>query len=116
MAIKSIITLPDEKILRQKSAALKSVDEAARRLFDDMLETMYDAPGIGLAAMWNPNGYGGADPAHAPFTQFDAAGQATGGLGQMRFFQANLSLRCCCLPQWLGCGAIAWAAGNTGGA
>ena len=51
MAIKSIITLPDEKILRQKSAVLKSVDEAARRLFDDMLETMYDAPGIGLAAI-----------------------------------------------------------------
>ena len=51
MSIKSIITLPDEKILRQKSAALKSVDVAARKLFDDMLETMYDAPGIGLAAI-----------------------------------------------------------------
>jgi len=51
MTVKSIITLPDEKILRQKSAALKSVDEAARKLFDDMLETMYDAPGIGLAAI-----------------------------------------------------------------
>ena len=51
MSIKSIITLPDEKILRQKSAALKSVDVGARKLFDDMLETMYDAPGIGLAAI-----------------------------------------------------------------
>ena len=51
MSIKSIITLPDEKILRQISAPLKSVDEAARRLFDDMLETMYAAPGIGLAAI-----------------------------------------------------------------
>jgi peptide deformylase len=51
MSIKSIITLPDEKILRQKSAALKGVDEGARKLFDDMLETMYDAPGIGLAAI-----------------------------------------------------------------
>jgi len=51
MTVKPIITLPDEKILRQKSTALKSVDEAARRLFDDMLETMYDAPGIGLAAI-----------------------------------------------------------------
>ena len=51
MSIKSIITLPDEKILRQKSAALKSVDAAARKLFDDMLDTMYHAPGIGLAAI-----------------------------------------------------------------
>ena len=51
MSVKSIIKLPDEKILRQKSAALKSVDEAARKLFDDMLETMYAAPGIGLAAI-----------------------------------------------------------------
>ena len=51
MSIKSIITLPDEKILRQKSTALKSVDVAARKLFDDMLETMYHAPGIGLAAI-----------------------------------------------------------------
>jgi peptide deformylase len=51
MSIKPIITLPDEKILRQKSAALKGVDAAARKLFDDMLETMYDAPGIGLAAI-----------------------------------------------------------------
>ena len=51
MSIKSIITLPDEKILRQKSTALKSVDAAARKLFDDMLDTMYHAPGIGLAAI-----------------------------------------------------------------
>ena len=51
MSIKSIITLPDEKILRQKSTVLKSVDAAARKLFDDMLDTMYHAPGIGLAAI-----------------------------------------------------------------
>ena len=51
MSIKSIITLPDEKILRRRSAALKGVDADARKLFDDMLETMYDAPGIGLAAI-----------------------------------------------------------------
>ena len=51
MAIKSIITLPDEKVLRQKSVPLKLVDTAARKLFDDMLETMYAAPGIGLAAV-----------------------------------------------------------------
>ena len=51
MSVKSIIRLPDEKILRQVSKSLKTVDESARRLFDDMLETMYDAPGIGLAAI-----------------------------------------------------------------
>lgn len=51
MSLKTIITLPDEKILRQKSAPLKAVDAAARKLFDDMLETMYNAPGIGLAAI-----------------------------------------------------------------
>jgi peptide deformylase len=51
MSLKSIITLPDEKTLRQKSAALKGVDAGARKLFDDMLDTMYDAPGIGLAAI-----------------------------------------------------------------
>ena len=51
MTVKPIITLPDEKFLRQISAPLKAVDEDARQLFDDMLETMYDAPGIGLAAI-----------------------------------------------------------------
>jgi peptide deformylase len=51
MSVKPIITLPDEKILRQLSQPLKSVDADARLLFDDMLETMYDAPGIGLAAI-----------------------------------------------------------------
>ncbi len=51
MAIKPIVTLPDEKTLRQISKPLKSVDVAARKLFDDMLETMYAAPGIGLAAI-----------------------------------------------------------------
>ena len=51
MTVKSIITLPDEKILRQLSTPVKAVDEDTRKLFDDMLETMYDAPGIGLAAI-----------------------------------------------------------------
>ena len=50
MTVRSIITLPDEKILRQVSKPT-AVDAAARKLFDDMLETMYDAPGIGLAAI-----------------------------------------------------------------
>jgi peptide deformylase len=51
MSVKPIITLPDEKTLRQLSKPVKSVDAAVRGAFDDMLETMYDAPGIGLAAI-----------------------------------------------------------------
>jgi hypothetical protein len=37
--------------------------------------------GIHLARVYSPNSYTGADAAHAPFTQFNAAGQATGGIG-----------------------------------
>lgn len=51
MTTRPIIQLPDEKILRQVSAPLKTVDADARKAFDDMLETMYAAPGIGLAAI-----------------------------------------------------------------
>jgi peptide deformylase len=51
MSVKPIITLPDEKLLRQVSQPVKSVDADVRGLFDDMVETMYDAPGIGLAAI-----------------------------------------------------------------
>ena len=50
MALRDIITLPDPK-LRLVSAPLERVDEPLRKLMDDMLETMYDAPGIGLAAI-----------------------------------------------------------------
>jgi peptide deformylase len=49
MAILPIITLPDP-ILRKKARTVERVDEALRRLAADMLATMYDAPGIGLAA------------------------------------------------------------------
>jgi peptide deformylase len=45
-----IITLPDKK-LRVRSKPVERVDDELRRLMDDMLETMYDAPGIGLAAV-----------------------------------------------------------------
>lgn len=51
MTLRPIITLPDEKILREISKPLAMVDSDTRRLWDDMLETMYDAPGIGLAAI-----------------------------------------------------------------
>jgi peptide deformylase len=45
-----IITLPDRK-LRTASAPVERVDDAVRTLMDSMLETMYAAPGIGLAAV-----------------------------------------------------------------
>jgi peptide deformylase len=51
MTVRPIITLPDEKSLRVVSKPLARVDAAARKVFDDMLATMYDAPGIGLAAV-----------------------------------------------------------------
>lgn len=50
MAIRQILTAPDPR-LRQKSRPVEAVDDALRALMDDMLETMYDAPGIGLAAI-----------------------------------------------------------------
>ena len=50
MAIKSIITEPN-KILRQKSLPIDQVGIEEQRLMDDMLETMYNANGIGLAAI-----------------------------------------------------------------
>ena len=50
MALREIITLPDPR-LRQKSAPVKAVDKELRALVDDMFETMYAAPGIGLAAI-----------------------------------------------------------------
>ena len=50
MTIKPLILLPDP-LLRQHSAPIAQVDDDVRRLADDMLETMYDAPGIGLAAI-----------------------------------------------------------------
>ena len=49
MAIRKIFTYP-EKILKKKAAPVKVVDDDVRRLIDDLAETMYAAPGIGLAA------------------------------------------------------------------
>ena len=50
MTKRKIITEPDI-ILRKKSVTLEKVDDDLRDLMDDMLETMYAAPGIGLAAI-----------------------------------------------------------------
>ena len=49
MAKLPIITAPDPR-LRRKCAPVEAVDDGVRRLMDDMLETMYAAPGVGLAA------------------------------------------------------------------
>ena len=50
MALRQILTEPNE-ILRQKSLPVEMVDKDLQNLMDDMLETMYAAPGIGLAAI-----------------------------------------------------------------
>lgn len=50
MAVRPIITAPDPR-LREVSKPAEAVDDELRALMDDMLETMYDAPGIGLAAI-----------------------------------------------------------------
>ncbi|MDJ0930976.1 peptide deformylase [Breoghania sp.] len=50
MAKRDILLLPDA-MLRQISKPIEKVDGDIRQLADDMLETMYDAPGIGLAAI-----------------------------------------------------------------
>ncbi|HXQ49707.1 MAG TPA: peptide deformylase [Stellaceae bacterium] len=49
MAVLPIITAPDPR-LKLKAKTVTRVDERVRRLMADMLETMYEAPGIGLAA------------------------------------------------------------------
>ena len=49
MALLPILTAPDPR-LKKKSLPVETVDAGIRQLMDDMLETMYDAPGIGLAA------------------------------------------------------------------
>jgi len=50
MAIRKILTEPN-KILREKSLKVENVDSDIQKLMDDMLETLYAAPGIGLAAI-----------------------------------------------------------------
>ena len=50
MAVREIIILPDKR-LRLPSEPVKRIDSGIRKLVDDLFETMYDAPGIGLAAI-----------------------------------------------------------------
>ena len=49
MALLEILKFPDER-LRTKAKSVEAVTDETRQLLDDMLETMYAAPGIGLAA------------------------------------------------------------------
>jgi len=49
MTIRNILHFPDSR-LRQVATPVETVDDDIRQLVDDMAETMYDAPGIGLAA------------------------------------------------------------------
>lgn len=54
MAVKRILTIDnaaDLAILKRVSTPVEAVDDSVRALMDDMLDTMYDAPGIGLAAV-----------------------------------------------------------------
>ena len=50
MSVKKILTEPN-KLLRRVSSSIDKVGDEERALMDDMLDTMYDAPGIGLAAI-----------------------------------------------------------------
>src|SRR3954447_18130219 len=50
MPIRPIVVLPDPR-LRLKSEPVRTVSDDIRALAEDMLDTMYDAPGIGIAAI-----------------------------------------------------------------
>ena len=50
MALRDILLIPDKR-LRMKSEPVKAIDKEVRALIEDMFETMYAAPGIGLAAI-----------------------------------------------------------------
>lgn len=51
MAIREILTVPDPRLKQVSTPVEGGVTDEHRALMDDMLETMYDAPGIGLAAI-----------------------------------------------------------------
>lgn len=50
MSVREIITIPDP-LLREVSKPVENIDESLNALIDDMFETMYEAPGIGLAGI-----------------------------------------------------------------
>ena len=49
MTLRQIVTLP-EPVLRRKAKPITKFDKELQTLIDDMIETMRDAPGVGLAA------------------------------------------------------------------
>ena len=49
MAVLPIVRVPQD-VLRQKTRKVKKIDASIQKLIDDMIETMHDAPGVGLAA------------------------------------------------------------------
>jgi len=49
MALMPIVHVPDP-VLRQKTKKIKKIDASLQKLIDDMIDTMHDAPGVGLAA------------------------------------------------------------------
>ncbi len=49
MAIRKI-RIDEDPVLRKKAREIRNVDDSIKKLIDDMIETMYDAPGVGLAA------------------------------------------------------------------
>ncbi len=51
MALREILTVPDPRLRKVSSSVIEGVTDEIRSLMDDMLETMYAAPGIGLAAI-----------------------------------------------------------------
>lgn len=73
MAIRPIVIAPDP-VLKQKCAPVETIDAEVLTLLDDMLETMYDAPGIGLAAPQV------GVPLRAIVIDVDREGEATGPL------------------------------------
>ena len=50
MTVRKICCLPGDLVLRQKAKRVPSIDSAVQRLIDDMMETMQQASGVGLAA------------------------------------------------------------------
>jgi peptide deformylase len=49
MAVLPIVRVPQD-VLRQKTKKVRKIDSSIQKLIDDMIETMHDAPGVGLAA------------------------------------------------------------------
>ena len=85
MALREIVKLPDP-ILKTVSSPVEAVTDDVRKLLDDMLETMYDAPGIGLAAVQIGNTDTDIVLLPAPYTATDVE------TARIQFLPGNCSL------------------------